>query len=74
MPFFYLSEGFLNYLLLPPPFNPFEPGIEEQVFFGCQISVLDVKLRTHPQMVVDLLDVSTYVVAGDAANAAGWLV
>ena len=72
--FFYLFEGFLDYLLLFPPFNPFEPGVEEQMFFGCQISMLDVKLRTHPQMVVDLLDVCTDVVAGNAANATGWLV
>ena len=71
----HLSESFLDHLLLSPPFNPFEPpGVEQQVLLGCQVSVLDVKLRTHPQMVVDFLDVCADVVAGNAANTAGRLV
>ena len=73
-PSLYLSESSFDHLLLSPPFNPFEPGVEQQVLLGCQVSVLDVKLRTHPQVVVDLLDVCPYVVASDAANTTGWLV
>ena len=72
--FSHLSESFLNHLLLSIPFNPFEPGIEQQVLFRCQVSMLDVKRRTHPQVVVDFLYVRAYVVTGNAANTTGWLI
>ena len=72
--FSHLSESLLDHLLLPIPFNPFEPGVEQQVLLGCQVSMLDVKLRTHPQVVVDFLYVRAYVVTGNAANTTGWLI
>ena len=70
----HLFESSLDDFLLPPPFNPFEPGVEQQVLLSRQVSVMDVKLGTHPQVVVDLLDIRANVIASDASNTTGWLI
>ena len=72
--FSHLSESFLDHLLLPIPFNSFEPGVEQQVLLECQVSMFDVKLRTHLQVMGDFLYVRAYVVAGNVSNSTGWFI
>ena len=67
--FSHLSESFLDHLLLSIPFRT-----AGALRMSSQVSMLDVKLRTHPQVVVNFLYVCTYVVTSNAANTTGWLI
>ena len=65
----YLSEGTLNNFFFFASLSPLQPGIEQQMLLGCQVSVMDVKLRTDSQMVVDGIDIGCYVVTCYAGSA-----
>lgn len=70
----YLSQCPLHHNLLPAASNPFEPGVEQQVLLCGQLGMLDVKLWTHPQVIVDVTDLRGEVITRYSGNAGCWLV
>ena len=65
----YLSEYSFYYLLLLAPFNSFQPGVEQQVLFCCQLGMMDIKLRAHSQVTMNSTDLRGDVVASYSGRA-----